>query len=69
MLLESAEVIRKMCDNTERIVLLADSTKYNKLGFAKVFPLSRVSEIITDKGMPEEALESLRSQGLVVTVV
>lgn len=69
MLLESAEVIRKMCDWAERIVLLADSTKYNKLGFAKVFPLSRVNQVITDKGMPEDVVEALRSQGLMVTVV
>jgi len=58
-----------MCEYAERIVLLADSSKYDKLGFAKVFPIDRVSEIITDKGMSQEALESLRAQRLNVTVV
>jgi len=69
MLLESAEVIRRMCDYAERIILLADSSKYDRLGFAKVFPLGRISEIITDKEMSQQALESLRGQGLEVTVV
>lgn len=68
-LLESAEVIRTMCNCAERIIMVADATKFGKLGFAKVFPLNRVNELITDKAMSEEHVRAIRAHGLRVTLV
>jgi len=69
MLLESAEVLREMCNAAEQIILVADSTKYGRLGFAKVVPLNRVHRLITDKGMPVETVDAVRAHGLEVTTV
>jgi DeoR/GlpR family transcriptional regulator of sugar metabolism len=69
MFLESAEVIREMCNVADRIILVADSTKYGQLGFAKVIPLNRVHQIVTDKRMLPKNVDELRSLGLEVTIV
>lgn len=68
-LLETAEVGRKMAEHSEKRVLLADSSKYGRAGFALIVSLSRMDMIITDNKLPRKELEFLKENGLSVMTV
>ena len=68
-LVEGAEIVRTMARRAERTVILADSSKYGRTGFAHVLSLGEVSELISDGGLPESARRELREAGIEVTVV
>jgi DeoR family galactitol utilization operon repressor len=59
-LLEGGEVIRVMKERARRIILLSDSSKYNRAGAVTMMPLSGVDGIITDSCMSEEAAEDMK---------
>jgi DeoR family galactitol utilization operon repressor len=63
---EGAEIVRAMNKRAEITWLVADSSKFGKIGFVSVLPLLAVHGIITDNGLPKEALEALQSEGLEV---
>ncbi|WP_248482479.1 DeoR/GlpR family DNA-binding transcription regulator [Tepidibacter aestuarii] len=46
---EDGFVKRKMIEQAEQVIVLADSTKFGKSGFFKVADLSKIDLIITDK--------------------
>ena len=66
---EGADAIRTMRDRADETWLLADSSKYGRVGFASVLGLSEVTGVITDSGMGEEPVEALRGLGVQVLVV
>lgn len=66
---EGAEIVKKMSDQAERTVLVADSSKYNKRGFALVLPLSAVDIIITDSGLDPLIVEELEELDLEIRIV
>lgn len=68
-LAENAETIRMMVSLADKVVLLADSSKYNKPGFVKILPLSVSSLIITDSDLPESARKELADEGLQLKIV
>jgi DeoR family galactitol utilization operon repressor len=47
---ESAEITKKMAQQAERTILLADSSKYGKNGFAHIIPISEVDMISQIEG-------------------
>jgi DeoR family ulaG and ulaABCDEF operon transcriptional repressor len=51
------------------LVVLVDSSKFVARGSLVVCPLTRVSRVITDSGVPPAALEMLREAGIVVDIV
>lgn len=63
-LVEGAEIVRKMAERADRTVLLADSSKYGRTGFARVLDLSRLALVISDDGLPGEAAAELRGAGI-----
>lgn len=68
-LMETAEIGRKMVEHSEKHVLLADSSKYGKAGFALIGPLNRMDVIITDNKFPKNELVMLKEKGLSVITV
>jgi DeoR family galactitol utilization operon repressor len=68
-LVEGAEIVRAMAARAQRTVVLADSGKFGRTGFAHVLAATEVSELITDAGLPDEAREGLREAGVIVTIV
>ncbi len=68
-LLETAEVGRKMAEHSERLVLLADSSKYGRAGFALIVPINRMDLIITDNNLPGKEMDLLKESGLSVVAV
>lgn len=51
------------------VVVVADSSKWGMVGFADIAPLSAVSVVVTDSGLPAKALGDLREHVDSVVVV
>jgi DeoR family transcriptional regulator of aga operon len=51
------------------VTVVADSSKIDRVAFARICPLADVDELITDAGADRAALAALRDGGLVVTTV
>lgn len=68
-LMETAELVRQMCNQAAKRVLLADSSKFGSQGFVKICPLSDMDVLITDKGLPRQAAEEIRALGIEVIIV
>ena len=68
-LIESSETIRKMVQCTEQTVLVADSGKYDRIGFVKILPLESMDLIITDKGLDKRIQDELTEKGLNLRLV
>jgi len=66
---ELAEVVKQTAKRASEIVLVADSSKYGKAGFAHILPLSEVSRVITDQGLSEEDRQTLADAGVELQVV
>jgi DeoR family ulaG and ulaABCDEF operon transcriptional repressor len=59
----------KMLKRADKLVVLADSSKFQIRGSLVVCPLSRVDTLITDAGAPEQGLQMLRDAGVETVVV
>jgi len=66
-LVEGAEIVRKMAERSESAVLVADSSKYGRIGFVHVLPLRGVRRLVTDTGLSEQAAEELAAAGVEVS--
>jgi DeoR family galactitol utilization operon repressor len=64
--MEGAEIVKAMKSHAQTTVLVADSSKYGKTGFASVLPLSAMNLILTDGGLEERAETELRETGIMV---
>ncbi len=67
--LEEAMIKQAMIGAAERVVLLADSSKFEKAGFARVCSLRELDTIITDCGIPREKQELLAAMGVKAIIV
>jgi DeoR/GlpR family transcriptional regulator of sugar metabolism len=65
-LVEEAEVARAMAAQAETAVLLADSSKLGKTGFAHLLPINRIGLLITDTGLDDAARAQLTERGVKV---
>jgi DeoR/GlpR family transcriptional regulator of sugar metabolism len=64
-----AEVSRAMIRAAQEVVVVADSSKVDAVGFATIMPLTGAHHLITDSGVPESFVANLREQGVLVTLV
>jgi len=59
----------KLLKRADKLVVLADSSKFAQRGSLVVCPLSRVHALVTDQAAPPEALAMLRDAGVQTIVV
>ena len=59
----------KLLKRAERLVVLADASKFAARGSLVVCPLARVHALITDSAAPPEALAMLKDAGVDTIVV
>jgi DeoR/GlpR family transcriptional regulator of sugar metabolism len=57
-----ADVNRALVEAAERLVVLADHTKWGTVGISSIVPLSRADVVITDDGLDESARALLIEQ-------
>lgn len=65
---EGGRVATLMRDRAEETWLLADSSKFGQAGFVSFLPLSGITGIITDSGLPAGAAEALEEHTRVLVV-
>jgi DeoR family transcriptional regulator of aga operon len=64
-----AHLHRMMIDCAQKVIVLADSTKFNRRGYIKICDIDSIDHIITDSAAPPDIIEKLRDRGVEVTVV
>lgn len=64
-----ASLNKAMIKAAQKIIVLADSSKFGKKGFGRICGLEDVDEIITDAGIEEKTKTSLLEKGINVTIV
>lgn len=57
-----------MIRRARRVVVVADSSKLERVAFAQICPIAAVDELITDAAAPAAAIEGFTDAGIVVTV-
>jgi DeoR family galactitol utilization operon repressor len=67
-LMEGAEMMKAMAAQSDRQVLLADSSKWGKSGFVTVMPLAAIDLLITDRDFDPVQAAALREAGLEVNL-
>ena len=67
--LEEAELNKKMLNAAQKVIVLADSSKFGKKSFARICDLSQVDELITDGGISNTIMKKLEEKDIKVTVV
>ena len=63
-LMEGAEIVKAMKAHAQTTVLVADSSKYGKIGFTSVLPLADIDLILTDGELEDEAARKLAEAGV-----
>jgi DeoR family transcriptional regulator, aga operon transcriptional repressor len=59
-----AAVNRVMAQQARRTVVVADSHKLGRVGFARICEVTEVAAVLTDDGADPTVLDALRSRGL-----
>ena len=59
-----ARAVSKLLDRADRLIVLADSSKFEAGGSMVICPLSRVHTLITDQGIEPAAAEMVKSAGI-----
>jgi len=59
-----ASISRKMIERSEEVIVLADHTKFGKVTFANIAPLSDVDVIITDRGCSKEWIQDVNESNV-----
>lgn len=65
---EGAQVSTAMRARAEETWLVADSSKFGQAGFVSFLPLSGITGLITDSGLPDGAVEALQEHTRVLVV-
>jgi len=66
---QEAGVIRAALEKTERIIVLADGSKFGDVALSTVVPISRVSAIVTDQSADPVEVERIAREGVEVILV
>jgi DeoR family transcriptional regulator of aga operon len=66
---DEARLNRRMCEVAERIIVVTDSSKFNRSSLHKIIDTQRIHMIITDDSIPQNSLEGLRRAGIEVVLV
>ncbi|MDE6624542.1 MAG: DeoR/GlpR family DNA-binding transcription regulator [Alistipes sp.] len=64
-----ASLNQAMMNAAQKVVVLADSSKFGRRGFSRICDLEAVDRIVTDSGIQPLHLDRLRERGIEVTVV
>jgi DeoR family transcriptional regulator of aga operon len=67
--LSEAMLNKKMIESAQKIIILADSSKFNRKGFGKICDISEIHHIITDSGISSTLAQEIRDHGIQLTLV
>jgi DeoR family transcriptional regulator of aga operon len=61
---EEASITQKMIQSAQTSIVLADSSKLGKRGFARICEVGDIDILITDSGLPMEARQKIEDMGV-----
>jgi len=61
---ESADLVRKMAEQVDQVVVLSNSAKFGKPGFARILPFDGIDALVTDNELTKEFEEKLSTAGV-----
>jgi DeoR family transcriptional regulator of aga operon len=64
-----ASLNKEMIKAAQKIIVLADSSKFNKKGFGRICGLDEVDQIITDSDIDTKTKNRLVELGIELTIV
>ncbi len=56
---ESADFVRKMADQADQVIAVADAAKFGNAGFARILPFDGVHSLVTDAALDREFEQKL----------
>lgn len=66
---EEAHLNRVMISIAKQVIVVTDSSKFNRRSFAFIAPISVIDIVITDSGIPAEDHKNLENAGIKVIIV
>ncbi|MBE7179094.1 MAG: DeoR/GlpR transcriptional regulator [Mucilaginibacter polytrichastri] len=63
-----AHLNKQMIAVSQKVIVLADSSKFGKRGFGRICGLDEVDQVITDNKIPDQVANKLESHGVQVTI-
>lgn len=67
--LEEAILNKKMIDSAQKVIVLVDSSKFNRKSFGKICEISQIDHIITDSGLNPILADKIKKLGIQLTLV
>ena len=67
--LEEANLNRIMIENSQEVIVVTDSSKFNRRSYAFICELDRIDKVVTDKKIMKEDKQSLLQTGIEVIAV
>lgn len=67
--LDDSLVKQQMIKNAKEVVLVADSSKFGRVAFTRIGPLSVVHQLVTDAMPPKPLFTALKEAGTIIHVV
>ncbi len=64
-----SRVNRAMVKAARKVVVVCDSSKFDRRSLSQIMPLSAIHYLITDRSLPREAVDALRAHNIDVTLV
>ncbi len=64
--LQEVETDRALITAARELVVLADSSKFSRVGAVRIVPMAAVSTLVTDTAAPTQAVQTLRERGITV---
>lgn len=64
--IEDTLVKRAMIKSAKRVILVADSTKFSRVAFTSIVPISNVHTIVTDTDIDPHLVSQIRKEGIEV---
>lgn len=67
--LMEANLNRVMIECAQKVIVLADSSKFGRKGFSKICDLDSVDQIITDSNIPHHIHKTLQDRGIEISLI
>lgn len=66
---DEARVNRQIAARAKKIIVVTDSSKFEKRAFASIRPISEIDVLITDSGVDKKIVKNLRALGVEIVIV
>ena len=65
---EEASITQKMMNSSQTTIVLSDSSKIGKKGFARICEIADIDILITDRGMPIDMRQKIENLGITLII-